>query len=45
MFTDTDSLCYECDEDSYEKMCKYKELFNLSNYPKNSKFFVTIIKK
>ena len=23
LFTDTDSICYECDEDLYEKMYKY----------------------
>ena len=38
LFTDTDSLCYECDEDPYKKMHKYKELFDLSNNPKNSKY-------
>ena len=32
-FTDTDSFRYECDEDPYEKMYKYKELFDLSNQP------------
>ena len=31
LFTDTDSLCYECHEDPREKMYKYKELFDLSN--------------
>ena len=45
LFTDTDSFCYECDEDPYEKMCKYKELFDLSNYPKNSKYFCKDNKK
>ena len=32
LFTNTDSLCYECDEDPQEKMYKYKELFDLSNF-------------
>ena len=45
LFTDTDSFCYECDEDPYEQMCKYKELFDLSNYPKNSKYFCNDNKK
>ena len=39
MFTDTDSLCYEYDEDLYEKMYKYKELFDLSNFPVSSKCY------
>ena len=38
LFTDTDSLCYELHEKNpYKKMYKYKELFDLSNHPKNSK--------
>ena len=37
LFTDTDSLCYECDEDPRE-MYKYKELFDLSNFSVSSKF-------
>ena len=45
MFTDTDSLCYECDEDLYEKMYKYKELLDLSNHPKSSKYFCNDNKK
>ena len=39
LFTDTDSLCYECDEDPYEIMYQHKEDFDLSNQPKNSKYF------
>ena len=40
LFTDTDSLCYEIkSEDVYEKVFKHKRLFDLSNYPKDSKFF------
>ena len=38
LFTDTDSLCYESNEDLYEKMCKYRELFDLSNFPVSSKY-------
>ena len=45
MLTDTDSLCYECDEDLYEKMYKYKELLDLSNHPKSSKYFCNDNKK
>ena len=45
MFTDTDSLCYKCDEDPYEKMYKYKELFDLSNFPVSSKYYCSDNKK
>ena len=45
MLTDTDSLCYECDEDLYEKMYKYKELFDLSNFPVSSKYYCNHNKK
>ena len=45
LFTDTDSLCYKCDEDLHEKMHKYKELFDLSKHPKNSKYFCKDNKK
>ena len=38
LFTDTDSLCYECDEDPREKMYEYKELFDLSNFSVSSKY-------
>ena len=40
LFTDTDSLTYEIKlEDIYEELFKYKHLFDLSNYPKDSIFF------
>ena len=39
LFTDTDSLRYEYDEDIHEKMYKYKELFDLSNFPISSKYY------
>ena len=39
MFTDTDSLCYECDEDPREKMYKYKELVDLSNFSVSGKYY------
>ena len=40
LFTDTDSLTYETkSEDVYEDFLKPKHLFDLSNYPKDSKFY------
>ena len=40
LFTDTDSLIYEIkSEEAYEEFFKYKHLLDLSNYPKDSKFF------
>ena len=45
MFTDTDSLFYECDEDPCEKMYKYKELFDLSNFSVSSKYYCSDNKK
>ena len=40
LFTDTDSLCYERHEkNSHKKMQKYKELFDLSNFPVSSKYY------
>ena len=45
LFTDTDSLCYECDKDLYEKMYKYKELFDPSNFPVSSKYYCSDNKK
>ena len=40
LFHDTDSLCYEIHEKNlYKKIYKYKELFDLSNYPKSSTYF------
>ena len=40
LFTDTDSLNYEIKlEYVYEEFFKHKHLFDLSNYPKGSKFF------
>ena len=39
LFTDTNSLCYELHEKNpYKKIYKYKELFDLSNYPVSSKY-------
>ena len=40
LFTDSDSLTFEIkSEDVYEEFFKHKHLFDLSNYPKDSKFF------
>ena len=40
LFTDTDSLCYELHEKNpYKNMYKYKELFDLSNFPVSSKYY------
>ena len=39
LFTDTDSLTYEIKlEDVYEEFVKHKQLFEFSNYLKDSKF-------
>ena len=46
MFTDTDSLFYEIKTDNvYEDLFQDKELFDNSDYPKNSVFFFVKIKK
>ena len=46
LFTDTDSLTYEIkSEDVYEKIFKWKDLFDFSNYSKDSKFFDETNKK
>ena len=46
LFTDTYSLCYEFHEKNpYKKMCKYKELFDLSNFPASSKYYCSDNKK
>ena len=40
LFTDTDSLTYEIkSEDIYKEFFKHKHFLELSNYPKDSKFF------
>ena len=40
LFTDTGSLTYEIkSKDVYEKFFRHKHLFDLNNYPKDSKFF------
>ena len=45
LLTDTDSLCYECDKDPHEKICKYKELFDLNNFSVSSKYYCSDNKK
>ena len=45
LFTDTDSLTYEIKSDVYEEFFKSKDLFDFSNYSKDSKFLMRIIKK
>ena len=46
MFTDTDSLTYEIkSENVYEDFFKWKDLFDFSNYSKDSKFFDDTNKK
>ena len=39
LITDTDSLCFETDGNFYEIMLNNKEFFDLSNFPKGSKYF------
>ena len=46
LFTDTDSLACEIkSEDFYKEFFKWKDLFDFSNYPKDSKFFDSTNKK
>ena len=46
LYTDTDSLAYEIkSEDVLEEFFKHKHLFNLSNYPKDSKVFDPVNEK
>ena len=47
LFTDTYSLCYEIHGKNphKKKFYKYKDLFDLSNYPKSSKYFCSDNKK
>ena len=39
LFTDTDNLCFKTEENFYEIMLNNKEFFDLSNFPKDSKYF------
>ena len=46
LFTDTDSLTYEIkSKNVYEEFYKWKDLFDFSNYSKDSKFFNETKKK
>ena len=45
LFTDTDTLCYEIHVKIFKKIYKYKELFNLSNFSVNSKYYCNDNKK
>ena len=45
LFTDTDSLCFETEENVYVIMLKHKVLFDLSNFPKDSTYFCNENKK
>ena len=46
LLTDTDSLTYEIkSENVYEEFFKWKDLFDFSNYSKDSKFFDNTDKK
>ena len=45
LFTDTAGLCFETEEYFYEIMLEHKELFDLSNFPKDSKYFCNDNKK
>ena len=46
LFTDTDSLTYEIkSENVYEEFFKWKDLFDFSNYSKDSRFFDETNKK
>ena len=46
LFTDTDSLTYEIkSEDVYKEFYKWKDLFDFSNYSKDSRFYDDTNKK
>ena len=45
LFTETDSLCYEINEDFFDIMYQHKQIFDSSNYSKNSKYFCIDDKK
>ena len=46
LFNNTDSLTYEIKlKDVYEEFFKWEDLFDFSNYSKNSKFFNETKKK
>ena len=46
LFTDTDSLCYEIQtKDIYNELWEDKELFDNSDYPKDSQYYSSEKKK
>ena len=45
MLTDTESLCYESNEDFCIKFFEHKELFDLSNLPVSTKYYCSNNKK
>ena len=46
LFTDTDSLTYEIkSEDVYKEFYKWKDLFDFSNYSRDSRFYDDTNKK
>ena len=45
LFTDTESLCYDCGEDPLENMYKYNELFDLWIFSVRSKYYCSDNKK
>ena len=45
MFTDTNSLCFEIEKNIYEIMYQNKDLFDLSNFRKDSKYYCADNKK
>ena len=45
LYSDTDSFIYEIGENLYEIMNKHKEFFDLSNQPKDSKYYCNDNKK
>ena len=46
LFTDTDSLAFEIkSENAYEEFCKWKDLFDFSNYSNDSNLFDEANKK
>ena len=45
LFTDTDTFCYEIDENVYEIMNKHQEFFDWRNQPKDGKYYCNDNKK
>ena len=45
LYSDTDSFIYEIREDFYEKLHKHIAIFDLSNQPKDSKYYCNDNKK